>query len=148
MAKHILAATDGSPLADKALIYAVDLAKKLQAKVTAVTVSELWSPLEIATKVESGQWRAIEEFEKHAAEHARKVLEHAQQVARTQGTTVETLHVKDAHPAEGILKATETLGADLVVIASHGRRGLSKLLLGSQAQEILSLSKVPVLICK
>lgn len=148
MAKHILAATDGSPLADKALVYAVDLAKKLQAKVTVVTVSESWSPLEIASKVEAGHMHAVEEFEKHASTHAKKVLDHAQDVARKNGVSVETLHVKDARPADGILQAVQSVGADLIVMASHGRRGLSKLLLGSQAQEVLSLAKVPVLIHK
>lgn len=148
MPKSILVATDGSELADKALNYAVDIAKRAQTKVTAVTVSEMWSPGDIANKVQAGQFRAVEEFEKHASDVAKKVLQHAQDIAAKHDMRIETLHIADAQPAEGIIRAAEQIGADLIVMSSHGRRGLSKLILGSQAQEVLALSKVPVLICK
>jgi len=59
-----------------------------------------------------------------------------------------TKHVRDRLPAEGILEAANTLGCDLIVIASHGRGGLSKMLLGSVAAEVLTLSSISVLICR
>ena len=148
MPKSILVATDGSQLADKALAYALDLAKKAQAKVTVATVSEMWSAGDIANKVQTGHFKAVEEFEKHAADAAKNILQHAQEVAGKGDVRIETMHIPDAQPAEGIIKAADEIGADLIVMASHGRRGLGKLFLGSQAQEVLTLSKVPVLICK
>ena len=148
MTKHILVATDGSELAGKAVAYAIDLAKSLGAKLTAVTVSESWSPIDIANKAQAGHFKAIEEFEKHAADIANKILKDATDIAQRTGTQIATLHVPDENPAEGIVQAAEKQGCDLIVMASHGRRGLSKLVLGSQAQEVMSLSKKPVLIYK
>ncbi|MGE0850363.1 MAG: universal stress protein [Hyphomicrobiaceae bacterium] len=58
-----------------------------------------------------------------------------------------TVHVKD-YAAEGILQAAKTRGCDLIVLASHGRRGFERALLGSQASRVLTHSSVPVLICK
>jgi nucleotide-binding universal stress UspA family protein len=58
------------------------------------------------------------------------------------------MHVKDQAPAEGILDAARQNGCDLIVIASHGRRGMARLLLGSQAQKVVTLSTLPVLICR
>jgi nucleotide-binding universal stress UspA family protein len=60
----------------------------------------------------------------------------------------DTLHVKDQYPAEGIVEAAQARGCDLIVMASHGRRGLSKLLLGSQATRVLTHTDVPVLVCR
>ncbi|MGE3248033.1 MAG: universal stress protein [Beijerinckiaceae bacterium] len=148
MPKHILVATDGSALADKATVYALDLAKATGAKVTAVTVSESWSPVDIAAKVQAGQMKAVQEFEEHASKVAAKVLGHATEIAQKNGVAIETAHIADAHPAEGIVNAAEIRGCDLIAIASHGRRGISKMVMGSVAQEVMALSKIPVLVCK
>lgn len=148
MPQHILVATDGSNLADKAVVYALDLAKELHAKITAVTVSESLSASEIANKFQAGHVRAVDEFEKHAADAAGEILTHAKDIAQEKGIAIQTVHIKDSHPAEGIILAADTRGCDLIVMASHGRRGLSKLILGSQAQEVLGYTKRPVLICK
>ena len=148
MTQHILVATDGSELADKAVIYAVELAAELSAQVTAVTVSESWSPLNIGRKDRIGQLQAIAEFEGRAAEAAEKILSQVRELASHNKVKIKTIHISDVRPAEGIIRVTEDEGCDLIVMASHGRRGVSRLLLGSQAQEVLSNSKVPVLICK
>ncbi|MCC2098191.1 MAG: universal stress protein [Hyphomicrobiales bacterium] len=148
MTKNILVATDGSDLAGKAVAYATGLAKDLGAKLTVVTVSESWSPLEIANKAQAGHFKAIEEFEQHASDIAAKVLKEASDIAQRAGAAAETLHIPDATPAEGIIQAAAKQGSDLIVMGSHGRRGLSRLVLGSQALEVMSLSKVPVLIFK
>ena len=59
-----------------------------------------------------------------------------------------TIYVKDRHPAEGIIETAQTQMCDLIVMASHGRRGLARLLIGSQANRVVTLSPVPVLICR
>ena len=69
-------------------------------------------------------------------------------MAKAAGVSCETVHVKDQHPAEGIIAAAKDKACDLIVMASHGRRGLGRLLLGSQANEVLTHSKVPALIVR
>ena len=64
------------------------------------------------------------------------------------GVSAEAVHVENQSPAQGIVEAANAKNTDLIVIASHGRRGVNKLLLGSQAAEVLSLSTVPVLVIK
>jgi nucleotide-binding universal stress UspA family protein len=64
------------------------------------------------------------------------------------GVACETMHVKDQHPADGIVATAKAKGCDLIVMASHGRRGLQKVMLGSQANKVLAYSSIPVLICK
>jgi nucleotide-binding universal stress UspA family protein len=145
MFKHILIATDGSELAQKAVDQGLALAKAVGAKVTAVTVTEPW-PVTLAGDV--AVTYPIEEYEQGAAESAGKVLAAATGAAGKSGVPCTPLHVKDRFPAEGIIEAAKSKGCDLIVMASHGRRGLSKLLLGSQATEVLTHSTVPVLVCR
>jgi nucleotide-binding universal stress UspA family protein len=145
MYKHILIATDGSELAGKALAHGFTLAKAIGAKATAVTVTEPWTavaPGEIAIAF------PVSEYDAAASAGAKEVLSAAEAIAKKQGIACETLHIKDRFPAEGILEAASAKGCDLIVIASHGRRGIAKLLLGSQAVEVLTRSTVPVLICR
>jgi nucleotide-binding universal stress UspA family protein len=89
---------------------------------------------------------AIERYETAAAESAAKILSSVSEAAGKRGVTCETLHIKDQIPAEGIIAAATEMGCDLIVMASHGRRGISRMLLGSQAQKVVMLSPVPVLI--
>lgn len=145
MYKHILIATDGSELAQKALAHGSALAKAVSARVTIVTVTEPWTavaPGEVAIAFPVG------EYDASAAAGAREVLSAAEAIAKKQGVACETLHVKDRFPAEGILEAASQKGCDLIVMASHGRRGIAKLLLGSQAVEVLTRSTLPVLVCR
>jgi nucleotide-binding universal stress UspA family protein len=148
MFKNILIATDGSELANKAVKHGLALAKALGAKVKAVAVTESWDALEIAKQVEQRIEKPVERYEKNAAAWAEKALSAARRMASEQGVSFETVHIKDRHPADGILEAAKTGGCDLVVMASHGRRGVAKLLLGSQAVKVLTHSTVPVLICR
>jgi nucleotide-binding universal stress UspA family protein len=148
MYKNILIATDGSELAGKAVKHGLALAKVLGAKVKAVTVTESWDALEIAKQVEQRVENPVERYEKNVAAWADKVLSAARRTASEQGVTCETVHIKDRHPADGILEAAKKGGCDLIVMASHGRRGVAKLLLGSQAVKVLTQSTVPVLICR
>ena len=145
MFKHVLIATDGSELAQKAVAQGFALAKALDARVTAVTVTDIYptgpySPIPLPSM--------IEHYEAAAALKAANILGSVSDAAAKLGVACATMHVKDQAPAEGILDAARQNGCDLIVIASHGRRGMARLLLGSQAQKVVTLSPLPVLICR
>jgi nucleotide-binding universal stress UspA family protein len=142
--KHILIAADGSELAGRAVTAGLALAKVLDARVTVVTATEPWSAMVIG---EPALTFPIQEYEKAAAEKATRILASAGSAAKDAGVAYETMQVSD-FPAEGIIATAKEKGCDLIVMASHGRRGLSKLILGSQAARVLALSTVPVLICR
>ena len=148
MYQRILIATDGSDLADKAVAHGIALAKELKAPICVVTVTEAWSAFQLAEMSQRGEANPIARYEEMAAAAAGNILGKAEQLAKAQGVACETLHVQDQHPAEGIIAAAKDKGCDLIVMASHGRRGLNRLLLGSQAQEVLTHSKVPALIVR
>ena len=148
MYKRILIATDGSELATKAVEHALLLAKLAQAPVVVATVTEAWSSFDLAREARQGTQNPIAQYEEMANSTANRVLEKASQVAKSHGVSCELVHVRDRHPAEGILAAATEKGCDLIVMASHGRRGISRMLLGSQANEVLTHSKIPVLIVR
>ena len=144
MYKHILIATDGSELAGKAVATGFDLARQLAAQVTVVTVTEPWTAF-VTSETTFGF--PVDEYEKTANESASRILSGASKLARKADIHCATVHAKDQFPAEGILEAANKNHCDLIVMASHGRRGLGRLLLGSQAVRVLTQSTVPVLIC-
>jgi nucleotide-binding universal stress UspA family protein len=148
MYKRILIATDGSVLARKAENQGFSLAKELRASVTVVTVTEPWSAIELAAQAQRGAKHPVEDYEKRAVAVTEKILGAASGLAKKMGLACDTIHVQDEHPAEGIIKTAKANECDLIVMASHGRRGLQRALLGSQANEVLSYSLVPVLVCK
>jgi nucleotide-binding universal stress UspA family protein len=143
MYKRFLIATDGSELAEKAVTSGLTLAKELGAQVVVVTATEPW------TTMTNGEGFAfsfpVEEYEKAAAERAEQILGKVRAGAEKMAVKCETVHVND-FPAEGILATAKTKQCDLIVMASHGRRGVARLLLGSQAGEVVALSTVAVLI--
>jgi len=145
MYNHILIATDGSELAGRAVEQGLDLAKALSSRVTVVTVTEPW------TAAVSGEWAVafpVEEYEKAAAANATKILEAVQTTAAQRGVVCDAVHVKDQYAAEGIVEEAKARGCDLIVMSSHGRRGIAKFVLGSQANKVLTHSTVPLLICR
>ena len=145
MFKHILVATDGSELAQKGVEQGLALAKALGAKATAVTVTE---PVTALLVGETAVALPFDEYEKAANANAARILAGVSASAAKAGVACATVHVKEQFPAEGIVAAAKAAGCDLIVMASHGRRGLSKLLLGSQATRVLTLSEVAVLVCR
>jgi nucleotide-binding universal stress UspA family protein len=147
MYKHILIATDGSDLAQKAETTGLTLAKELGAQVTAVTVTEPWDALSMAALAERGMPNPVADYDECMAAAANRILWGTGETAKI-GVSCATLHVKDRHPAEGIIEAAKESGSDLVVMASHGRRGISRVLLGSQAMKVVTLSPIPVLVCR
>jgi nucleotide-binding universal stress UspA family protein len=124
----------------------LELAKALSAKVTVLNVSEPWPIGEMG----GGMVVAvpIAEYDSIVGKNASRVLTEASDLAAKLGVTCTTVHVPNQYPAEGIVEQANALGCDLIVMASHGRRGLAKVMLGSQATRVLAYSKVPVLICK
>jgi nucleotide-binding universal stress UspA family protein len=145
MYKRFLIATDGSELAEKAVTSGLALAKGLGAQVVVVTATEPW------TAMTNGEGFAfsfpLEEYEKAAAERAEQILSKVRADAQKLAVKCETVHVND-FPVEGILATAKTKQCDLIVMASHGRRGVARLLLGSQAAQVVALSTIPVLICR
>jgi nucleotide-binding universal stress UspA family protein len=145
MFKHILIATDGSELAERAVALGVGLAKALNATVTAITVTEPWTAFLAG---EAAIAFPVDEYDRGAAADAARILAATSEIAKKQDVACVTAHIKDQFPAEGIVAACKSQGCDLIVMASHGRRGLAQLLLGSQATKVLTMSTAPVLICR
>lgn len=145
MYKHILIATDGSDLAAKAVATGLALAKELKANVTAVTATEPWTAM--VSPEGAALSFPIDEYEKAAAENAARILAKVREDAANAGVACETLHATN-FPADAIIEAAQSRGCDLIVMSSHGRRGLARVLLGSQAVQVLTHSSVPVLICR
>jgi nucleotide-binding universal stress UspA family protein len=148
MYNHILIATDGSDLASRALAHGLALAKQVKSKVTLVTVTQPWSAFDMAHKAREGNRDPLHQFEEMAVASAKAVLGAAEQKAKAAGVACELVHVPEQHPAEGIIATADQRGCDLIVMASHGRRAVGRLLLGSQAVEVLAHSKVPALIVR
>jgi nucleotide-binding universal stress UspA family protein len=148
MYKRILIATDGSELANRALSHGIALAKVSKAPISVVTVTNIWSAFEMAHNYDRGKKTPIADYEALAAAAAKRILDMAAESSKAQGVDCTLIHVPDQHPAEGIIATAKEIGADLVVMASHGRRGVNRLLVGSQANEVVTHSKVPVLIVR
>jgi nucleotide-binding universal stress UspA family protein len=148
MYANILLSTDGSDVAKRGVAHGIALAKALNAKVTVITVTEPL-PVDYGSGHASGWIPSQEEFDSFEIankEHAGKVLDEVRAKAEQIGISAELLHVPNAHPATAIIEAAKSRGCDLIVMASHGRRGLRKLLLGSQTSEVLVNGSVPVLV--
>jgi nucleotide-binding universal stress UspA family protein len=88
------------------------------------------------------------QYEARQKETAQKVLAAAKMAAEKLGVTADTVLVPEAHPAEAIIELAMARGCNLIVMASHGRRGLRKLVLGSQTSEVLAHSQIPVLVVR
>ena len=146
MYKHILISTDGSDVAQKDVDQGLALAKALGARVTLITVTESFP---IYASAGAG-WVSTEmaNYDDIQKEHAEKILATAKQAADGLGVTAETLYVPNASPAEAIVEAAKSRGCDMIAMASHGRRGIGRLLLGSQTSEVVSHAPVPVLVVR
>jgi nucleotide-binding universal stress UspA family protein len=150
MYANILLSTDGSDVAKKGIEHGIALAKPLNAKVTVITITEPL-PVDYGSGHASGWIPSQEEFDRYDAackERAGKVLDEAGAMAERIGISAELLHVSSPHPASAIIETAKSRGCDLIVMASHGRRGLKKLWLGSQTSEVLAEGSVPVLVVR
>jgi len=148
MYRKLLIATDGSQLAGKAVEQGINLAKETNASIVFVTVTAMWSPSEMTGEVTSGRVNPMQHYEDSVAAAAKKVLDAAVKKAEGAGLKAEGVHVADEGTAQGVVETAEKRGCDLILMATHGRRGLNRLLLGSETTEVLHLSKVPVLVVR
>jgi nucleotide-binding universal stress UspA family protein len=147
--KHILVPTDGSETARRGVDFALALARDLGAKVTVLTVTD---PYSRAGMTGGASWRRsdeeMDERDRRQKEAADKVLNKVKADAGKMGVDIALVHVSEARPAEAILQTAAARGAHLIVIGSHGRRGVNRLLLGSQTAEVLAHAAIPVLVVK
>ena len=145
MFKHLLIATDGSPASEKALTQGLLLAKTLAAQATVVTVTEPWTEGAYATIPTPSLIRA---YEKAATGGAAAILDGVRKAAEEAGVRCQMRHIKDQHPAEGIIKAAKDQGCDLIIVGSHGRGAMGRILLGSTSLKVLTFSPIAVLISR
>ena len=147
MFTHLLVPTDGSKLSDKAVAHAIALAKKLEAKIT-VFYAAMDYPTPIMADGMMYEPMPRREYTRMAAEEAAKILGKVETKAAAAGVPCTGVHTISSVPWEAILAAAKKYKCDTIVMASHGRRGVSALLLGSEAQKVLTHSKLPVLIVR
>jgi nucleotide-binding universal stress UspA family protein len=143
MYKHVLIAFDGSELAERALRGGLELAKAIGAKVTALYVTMPWSSIAVG---EVAVMFPPEEYEANARAAADQQLKRVKDAAASHGVECELLHKSEAQPHKAIVDTASERGCDLIVMGSHGRRGIAGLLLGSVAMKTLTHAHVPVLI--
>jgi nucleotide-binding universal stress UspA family protein len=149
MYRNILVPTDGSPLSLKAAKAAIALAKALRARITVVYVIPPYPP----PPEDDGMFLYAESFSqgdyaKRTQKHAQSILAKVDAAARTARVSCASLYVTGAQPWKSILRTARSSKCDLIAMASHGRRGLAALLLGSETTKVLTHSKIPVLVCR
>jgi nucleotide-binding universal stress UspA family protein len=149
MFRNILVPTDGSPSSRRAIRRAVRLAREQKARVTGIWVGPVWRPglYAYARAVPEG-FVSPGQFEASVRKAAARNLGAIQRAAAAAGVRCKCLSTRSNFPYMEIVNAAKRNRCDLIVMASHGRRGISRLLLGSQASMVLAHSPVPVMICR
>ncbi|HYB69889.1 MAG TPA: universal stress protein [Candidatus Bathyarchaeia archaeon] len=145
MYKHILIPTDGSELSGKAIRQGVALARIFGAGVTVLTVSPTFHNLALDPVMVTD---TPEQYRKDCEARAEKYLGAARVEAGIAGVPCELEHVVHDHPFQVIVDTAAAKHCDLIVMASHGRRGMAGVLLGSETTKVLTHTKVPVLVCR
>lgn len=143
MYRNILVPTDGTEFAARAIGHAVALAKQFGAKITGVTVIP---PVRLMAIEGAVLAETPEDYERWVREISEERLAAVKTAARDAGVACETVHVEHDQPYQGIIDTANTRKCDLIVMASHGRRGVVGLLLGSETQKVLTYSGIPVLV--
>jgi nucleotide-binding universal stress UspA family protein len=144
MFNHLLLSTDGSDLSQKALPYAIELARKFGSKITVASVIDLYPYIGAIEVMPVGMDQWQEEVRKQANVALQRMRDQLQAACLSCDTVVE----EDAQAWRGLLAVAEKQGCDTIVIASHGRGGMSSAVLGSQSSRVLSHSKLPVLVVR
>jgi nucleotide-binding universal stress UspA family protein len=147
MYRNILIATDGSALAERAVSHGVALAKAVGAKVTAVIVEASFNIYDVPESKSRQLTEAYKQHAEHTKQHAAKVLNHVGEAAKAVGLACETVQMEHDQPFKAIIDTAERKGCDLIVMASHGRGGISAILLGSVTNKVLTHTAIPVLVC-
>jgi nucleotide-binding universal stress UspA family protein len=145
MFQHFLVPTDGSELSAKAVRQAISFAREVGAKVT-FFFSKPDFPVAFYGEGALIDPTTPEKFAEIADTQAREILAQTEQLAKDAGIEFDSLSAVSDLPHAAIISAAEKTGCDLIFMASHGRRGISGLLLGSETQKVLTHSKIPVLV--
>lgn len=145
MYSHLLLPTDGSKLSNRAIDEGLALARQVGARVTVLTVVE---PLRSFSASSEMVADVLANFEKTSRENAGKVLQAAVDKAGELGVQIDTTFAHASNPYREIISTATNAGCDLIVMASHGRRGVDALLLGSVTQKVLTHSSIPVLVIR
>jgi nucleotide-binding universal stress UspA family protein len=143
MFKHLLVPTDGSPLSAKAAQAAVNFASEVGARITALSVAE---PFPYSALSESAFLADQTRYQQQAQDHARRHVNEVSEVARAAGVPCETRVASSFSPYEEIVRLADELGCDAIFMASHGRKGINRLFLGSETQKVLAHSTLPVMV--
>ena len=143
MYSNILIATDGTELAGKAVQHGIALAERIGAKATVLTVLTPFHTFTIDTQMIED---TPAQYKVRVMEQATKILLAAAGAAQTAGVVCETVQVEHEHPYQAIIDTADSRGCDLIVMASHGRHGISALVLGSETVKVLTHCKIPVLV--
>jgi nucleotide-binding universal stress UspA family protein len=145
MYKCILLPTDGTEFCERALRHGIALAKLVQADVVGVTVTH---PLHSALPRSLIPKNLAGVIHDETVKAAGEKLAAVERIAREAGVQVEILRLSNDHPWEAIVQAAKDKRCDLIVMASHGRRGVSAVVLGSETQKVLTHSSIPVLVVR
>jgi nucleotide-binding universal stress UspA family protein len=143
--KHILIPTDGTALSRKAIKQGVRLARRLGAKVTVFIATPNFRFYTLDPMMSRD---SPERYLSDCRKYAKRALDAAQKLAAAQHVRCRTQHVVADHPYKAIIGAAGRSRCDLIVMASHGRRGVSRFVLGSETNKVLSHSNIPVLVCR
>jgi nucleotide-binding universal stress UspA family protein len=145
MYQHILIPTDGSELSKMALCEGVALAKALGARVTVVTVTMPFHVLSASLAMVTDK---PERYKKHAATLADQYLDVAKSIAAAAGVPCDLVHIEHEQPYQAIINTAQNRGCDVIQMASHGRHGVSAIVLGSETLKVLTHSAIPVIVCR
>jgi nucleotide-binding universal stress UspA family protein len=145
MYQHILIPTDGSQLSKLALEEGIALAKALNARVTIVTVT---TPFHVITGSPVMLTDTPERYKEHMTAIAAQYLDEGKKIAAAAGVKCDSVHIEHEHPYRAIIDAAQNGGCDVIQMASHGRRGISAVLLGSETLKVLTHSTIPVIVCR
>jgi nucleotide-binding universal stress UspA family protein len=143
MYANILIPTDGSELAWKAVGHGIALTQTIGAQVTALTVSPPFHTFTTDTQMIED---TPAQYKTRMQTLADNTLGAIADGARTAGVACEIVHVEHEHPYRAIIDTADAKGCDLIVMASHGRRGIAAIVLGSETVKVLTHCKIPVLV--
>ena len=148
MFKHILVPTDGSRLSKRAARAAAELARTTHARITAIHAIEPFRPPLQTDSILHPELYSGKLYRDGAESRAREALAEVVEAAESAGVSCDTLTVTENHPWQAIVKAAKSSKCDLIAMASHGRKGLEGLLIGSETHKVLTHSKVPVFVIR
>lgn len=143
MYKHILLPTDGSELSERAVREGVNFAKSIKARLTALHTTPFFHAGQLSGRA---AYDRVVEHKEQSEKHAQQLLDAIERIARDADVAVNAVHRVSDNPWEVIIGVAQEFGCDLIFMASHGRRGINALLMGSETNKVLIHTKIPVLV--